>query len=163
MSALFSLKYRGWRAERLRHGHQNFSRAGVRIAPMGGQHIVEHQDIAFLPNEADRLFSVRLAYRLNDGRLYRRAVAVIGIVWQVFFFQSSQQDFTRRWFERRDVKERGMIEPDHFAGQGMPRHGLTPLLRPQTISSPLSFNACLAAVILDCNLILGLKHGLPGE
>jgi hypothetical protein len=36
---------------------------------MGGEHIVEHENIAFLPGEADRLFSVSISYLFENGRL----------------------------------------------------------------------------------------------
>ena len=46
---------------------------------MRHQHIVEHENIALLPGEADRLSSIGLAYLFEDRMFYRPAVSVVGI------------------------------------------------------------------------------------
>src|SRR5258708_28126898 len=102
------------------------------------------------PRELYRFGFIRAAQDVEDLRLNRGSVAVVGVIRQVLFRQFCQQHAPHLRIERREMKEGGVIEPDRFAGYRMLCNGGAALPDAQPFArKPLALNPMLPAITAD--------------
>src|SRR6185369_229649 len=89
--------------EHFGHRDGDFTRAGVWLARVCGEHVVEHQNVARLPGKADGRSLICLCDSVYHLRLDWLAVAVIDVARIIFFVEDRHQRLPRRGFEKTDV------------------------------------------------------------
>src|SRR5262245_57164851 len=150
--------------DRLRHAHEDLALTRKRRPRMRDQHVVEHQQVALAPRELDSRPPVGVAQVVEDLRLDRRAVPIIGIGRQVPLGELLEQRLLDDRLQGGDVEEGGMVEPQRLASLRVPGDSRADGAGAQPVPRlPLHLDAALPAVLLDLRLVGGLEDGLPGQ
>lgn len=130
---------------------------------MGDEHIVEDQDIALVPLNAEGLLTKGLSDLLQHGFLNCGAVTVGCIARQILIFVRGVQCFSCSFVQAGRVKQMRLIEPNSLAGPGMSRYGITDLPRSQVPPRcPLESDVMSGAILLDFPSRVGLEYYRPG-
>ncbi len=144
------------------HGDHHFAFAGERCAGVGGEHVVEHQDVVFQPWEADGAFVEHAADFVQQGFFEWRAVAVVDVARQVFFVHYVEQGFAHFRLQVGDVEQVRLVEPDAVVGHRVARYCLANLPGAQfAVVFPFAFDVVRPAVGFDHGLIFGVEHLTP--
>src|SRR4051812_1627131 len=122
------------------HAHYDLALACKGTSTVGGQHIVEQQNVGLLPRERDGVLLIHLADMVQCRAFNWRAVAVVDIAGEILLRERCEQRLTYGGRQPRNVKKVRLVEPDALTSLRMIRNGLTNLARAQTIASlPLEF------------------------
>src|SRR5712691_9619271 len=129
---------------------------------MSREHVVQDQQIVFLPRKLDRFLLISLANRIQSFGLDRAAVPVIRVVGQIRFRHLGNKPLANLGFQSGYVEEGGVIEPDLFAGIWMRRYGRAALPNPEPLLvNPLVLDSAEFAMLVHVGGIGGLKGRLP--
>jgi hypothetical protein len=71
----------------LSHRYKYSARAGKRRSSVSDEHVIDHQQIAFLPGEAHCGLTIHMAYLFYYRIFYAGAVAVESIARQIVFLK----------------------------------------------------------------------------
>ncbi|SAJ33018.1 Uncharacterised protein [Enterobacter cloacae] len=131
---------------------------------MLGEHVVEDQHVAHAPVEAPRLAVYGAADGRQGLRLDRAAIAVVGLVRQVFLGDAAQQRIAQARLETAGMEEHAVVEPQALAGMRVALERRAPLPGAQVlVADPGMGDPVLSAERLDLGAAVGLERFAPGQ
>src|SRR5215212_3069783 len=114
------------------------------------EHVINEEEISFLPGEGHRMLFISRANLFEYRELNRRPIPIIGVEGELFLGKLCSQNLLHSSRQARNVKERRVLKPHQLARSRVPYDRIEYLTSTKTLFVfPFKTDRRLAAIIFD--------------